>query len=265
VARPASLSWAHRASPSITLLLLAASLLSGAAHAAPVRLVTGENYVPYTDKRLPHGGMATEIVERAFAHVARSVTLSWKPWRRGYAETRARSYDATFPYLQTDERARHFIYSSPIVELELRLFSKRDAGLDAGQPASLAGKVACQPLGWAEPPLLAALRARGQLQIIEPSDMGTCVKMVAMGRADFFVADRLQGLDAVRQQQVHDIDPGTAVLGSDAICLIAPRANPASAALISDFNRGLRKLRDSGEHARILSSHSVAEAGGAQR
>jgi hypothetical protein len=49
---------------AITLLLL--SVFAIPVHATELTLVTGDQYAPFTDQRLPHGGMISEMVKVIF-------------------------------------------------------------------------------------------------------------------------------------------------------------------------------------------------------
>ena len=72
------------------------------ASAAPVQLVTGDDYAPFTDRELPQGGMLTELVQQALLQAGHQPKLSWLPWKRGYQATLRGQFDATWEkYYQT--------------------------------------------------------------------------------------------------------------------------------------------------------------------
>ena len=92
-------------------------LLSGLASAAPVQLVTGDDYAPFTDRELPQGGMLTELVQQALLQAGHQPKLSWLPWKRGYQATLRGQFDVTFPYLKTAEREADYLFSAPLYEI----------------------------------------------------------------------------------------------------------------------------------------------------
>ncbi|MBK6638910.1 MAG: transporter substrate-binding domain-containing protein [Rhodocyclaceae bacterium] len=181
------------------MLIAAAVLCSTCALAEPVSLVSGDDYAPYADRKLPEGGMTTEIVSKAFAAVKQEVKVAWLPWARGFDEAKNGTYAGTFPYLKNAERERDFLYSNLLIKLQDRAFVKAgNAGkFDFSKPESLAGTKICLPLGWATTPKLAEMLKSEKIKKESPKDISTCVKMVANDRADYFVSDEAQGLAAL--------------------------------------------------------------------
>ena len=240
------------------LLALASLPVSALCHAAdapePVALVTGPDYAPYTDSTAPGGGLAVEVVGRALAAAALPYTLSWRPWKRGYAEASMGMYVATFPYSFSAERAQLFHYSAPLALLEIQLFTRPGATLNTASLNSLAGKRICTPLGWATALPVVAMVEAGTVKEERPPTLAHCAAMVAMGRADFFISERRIGAAAAASA-----GEGAVVAGgryaSSALYLIAPKAQAGSAELIAAFNRGLARIQRSGEYARILARY----------
>jgi polar amino acid transport system substrate-binding protein len=230
----------------------------GAAHAEPFALVTGDDYAPFADQKLPEGGMTTEIVKRALSGSKVDFKIEWRPWARGLEETRIAIFAGTFPYLKTPEREKDFLYSQPIYTIEDRLFSKPGAGLDAANLKTLEGKKICLPIGWAPSAKLAPMIKSGAIRQEQPRDISTCVKMVQAGRADFFVTDQFQGNAALQGVGATDINMGSVAVGSATLHLIASKNGPQSKALIDAFDKGLAALKKSGEYERIVSKHANA-------
>ncbi|MDX5373134.1 MAG: transporter substrate-binding domain-containing protein [Pseudomonadaceae bacterium] len=240
---------------SIRPLLTLIALLCGAGlvDAAPLKLVTGDQYPPFTGRSLPDGGMLTELVLRALQETGQQPQLAWQPWKRGYLATLRGQYDATFPYLPSPQREAEFLFSAPLYETTQKLFSRSEDQLEADH---LAGKRLCLPLGWQPPEPLLALLASGQLQRHEPQDLATCAKLVALGRDDFFVADDLLGQQALRHAGVHSrLRQSQTTLARNRLHLIVPRNRPGAQALMDSFNAGLQRLRDDGTYAQIVQKH----------
>ena len=102
-------------------------------------------------------------------------------------------------------------------------------------------------------PRLDTLLKEGALVMEQPASLVICAKMVALGRVDFYLTESGAG-DAAWQE---------ASVGSDVIrlpkpfergeyFLIVSKSLPNGAALISQFNRGLKRLKDDGEYQRIV-------------
>lgn len=232
-------------------------LLSGLASAAPVQLVTGDDYAPFTDRELPQGGMLTELVQQALLQAGHQPKLSWLPWKRGYQATLRGQFDATFPYLKTAEREADYLFSAPLYEITQRLFSRVDDALEPDKLEQLAGRRICVPLGWQPAPRVSELLAAGKLLVHQPQDLTACARLIDMGRDDFFIADSLLGerainLSGVSHQRFHI---SRKAVGSHTLHFLVPRKRADAQQLLDEFDGGLRRLRDSGEYQRILDAH----------
>ena len=168
-------------------------------------------------------------------------------------------YGAAFPYAFSAERAQVFHYSAPLALLEIHLFTRAGSTLSAASLGSLAGKRICTPLGWATAVPVAAMVEAGTVKQERPPTLANCAAMVALGRADFFIAERRVGSAAAASA-----GRGAVVAGgryaSSALYLIAPKSLAGSAGLIAAFNRGLTRIQRNGEYARILARYDTAAA-----
>lgn len=239
-------------------LLWAWLALAGTVTAEPLLLVTGDDYAPYTDPTLPEGGMLTEVVLKALHAVGRQVKLDWKPWTRGYDETKRGTYAGTFPYVPTQERQADFLYSEPLLEIKQRVFVRPDTTINPAKIESFVGHVQCLPLGWAQSEQLTPLVQKKQLRLLRPAKIVDCARMVANGFGDFFVTDTLQGQKALQQANITSskVEPHPMQLSKWALHFIVSKSRNDGPALISLFNSGLKKLRASGEYAEIVKRHT---------
>lgn len=242
--------------------LLVTALLFGSTvhcvHAAPVLLNTGNDYAPFTDEKLPEGGMLTELVKRVFKEMKQEIKIHWLPWARGYNEAKSGAYAATFPYVHTAARDSEFLYSDPLYVIQLKVFAKPSFSVDPAKPDSFRGKTICLPLGWAPPAKLEPLLNDGSLHRQQPKDISSCAKMVARGRADFFVTDTIQGAKAIAGDNLGpaDITTLSTPVESTALHLIASKSNPKSAPLLAKFNAALKALKAEGVYDKIVAAHS---------
>lgn len=240
----------------LALACIATALASMPADAEPVRLVTGDDWPPYSGQQLAGGGMLTEIVLRAFSLAGMQTTLDWASWKRGYELTRIGDYDATFAYAKKADREAYFLYSEPLSDSVRAVFARPGSSIDPGRLETFRGRTLCVPIGFIIYPRMDALLQERAIAIERPPSMESCARMLAAGRVDFFITDALAGEAALRQAKV-----GTQVVrlakpfNEGAFYLIVSRQRPGGAALIAGFNTGLNRLKSSGEYARIVQKH----------
>jgi polar amino acid transport system substrate-binding protein len=240
------------------LSLLMLSLLLGApVQADSVRLVTGNDYAPYTGKTLPAYGMLSKLVRTVFERSGVSSNLYWRPWNRGYLNTLQTDFDATFPYVRSAAREQDFLYSAPMYVGEQYIFSRAGERLSADDTSSMHGKRLCYPLGWQAPPKVQALLDAEQVQRHSPASLNECARLLLLGRDDFFLADRYLGESALMRSGAtanHFVRSQTPINRST-LHLIVSRQHPRAQWLIEQFNQGLASMQASGDYQRLIDNY----------
>lgn len=231
--------------------------------AEPLELVTGNNYLPFTDEDLPQGGMATAIVRAVYAEIGREITVDFLPWKRGYIQARRGTYAGIFPYVRTEERAAEFHFSNPILEIEQRPIVMADSDLTVSTPSDLAGTRYCLPKGYAPARTVARMTDAGKVTRRKPLDMQQCFRMLQRGRVDFipisvllaqYTSNTLFG----RSDRVGLTD---LVLETTPLHMIFPKGEPKSKDRLRRFNAGLRRVRQSGQYEAIVERFRSVDAG----
>jgi len=230
-------------------------LVAASAVAAPVRLVSGPDYVPFADPNLPSGGLAGALVLAAFASADIAVEpVQYEPWKRGYADVLAGQFDATFPYVRSKQREAEMLFSDPIYDIVTVALFPADSGRDYSGPDSLKGLTLCLPIGYAPAPPLVPLIEAGAIRIQQPGNPDLCLKELASGRVDVFVNNG--ELIDLRAPALFGPAPpfvrGHIPVDRQALYLVAPRAAPGAADLVDRFNKGLAAIRADGRYEAIV-------------
>ena len=226
------------------------------ATAEPLPLVTGNNYPPFTDESLPQRGMMTEIVKLAFEKSGYETAIVFRPWKRGYEETKQGKFAGTFPYIKTEERVNDFYYSDSIHITYTRIFVTQNAPIQTSQ--DLQGKRICIPLGYAVNKELAKLLADKAIRRqANPVNLQGCLKMMLSGRKDFFVINEINGWMTIQNayQSKAKFRTLDKIFHQESHYFIVPKSYPNGKDILSHFNRGLKKLRDEGILDDIVSRH----------
>jgi polar amino acid transport system substrate-binding protein len=222
-----------------------------------LRLVSGNDYAPFTGEDLPSGGMLSQVVQAALAERDIASTLDWRPWNRGYLMTLQAEYDATFPYVRTAERELVYAYSEPLFVAEQHLFSRAGEVFEADNLEALVGTRICYPLGWQPPAAIQRLVDEGRLIRHSPTGLDECAKLLLLNRDDFFVSDLRLGQAALRATgaPLSRFRRSLKVFSSSALHLIVSRQHPRAEEIIASFNTGLASLRASGKYQQIIDEY----------
>ena len=253
--------------------LLAALLLLGAAPAwsLDLRIATGE-LPPYATQSRADQGIALNIVRRAFALAGHQVEFHFLPWPRAQQETRLGHFDASAYWGASAERRRDFLLSDNVLTEQWLLVHPRSLKLEWQTLDDLrAYKIGFVRDYTYTPEFWAGIK-NGELKgDATPTDLAGLRKLL-LGRIDVLPMERNVACDLLaRHFKPVEAARLTAhprlLTDSFTTHLILPPQVARSAELLRDFNLGLKKLKDSGEHARLLKSLSCpagwAEAEGA--
>ena len=136
---------------SLSALVTLACGVSLAAAPTPelVHGAVGPQYVPYSDPALPGGGLANELVQRAFALQNTRVDYAWLPWRRVENETAQGRYQLAWPFVRTPDRERQFLYSDPVYTVSTWVFARPQDPILTAAKADFSGRTLCRPEGYA--------------------------------------------------------------------------------------------------------------------
>jgi len=243
---------------NLRVVLLVVMFLTGVAgRAETVTVTTDANQPPFTDISKSDGGIATRKVIAAFRAAGMAPELDWLPWRRGLSETEKGTFAATFPYLKTAERERSFFYSDPIYYDESYLWMRSGAAISLEDASSLSGKTLCVPRGYWSPlkALLSAQIDRREIKVEQPESQETCVRMLAVGHADFMSGEEFEigPLLLPEDRIVHSPRPIQLL----AFHVLFSRKSQNAAELVKRFDLALARIAQEAQAESALASQQV--------
>ncbi len=236
-------------------LLALCLLCHGLAAAEAVRLTNGE-WAPYLGAKLPHQGVASRIVEEAFALEGIEVHWEFYPWARSMHLAERGERAGTAVWLRSPEREQRFFVSDPVVESSYYLFHRKDRPLDWKRIADLKGIRLGGAIGYDYGPTFQQAERSDQIQVKRLSGEEQGLRMVLAGRLDAFPMDKVVAFALLndkfssaerKQMSFHPLP-----LRSDSLHLMLSREVAGNAELIVRFNQGLTRLRESGKVAQYL-------------
>lgn len=254
----ASLFW--RAS-GCTLTLLGAMLFAPTSSALEtIKLVTGEDYPPFSGSDLQDGGVLTALVVRTFTQRNLQTTVDFRPWSRGYEESLKLSYDATFPYIRTPERESEFLFSAPLYRLQSLLYVAPDSPWQEGSEQELSAVTFCLPTGYETSGWIAEQEHR--LKFVRPRTNLQCLEMLNRGRIDVIISNAANVKHLLVQQADSSLTLRQLPLAvaDETLHLLVPARHPRAQELLSEFNLGLQQLHDNGALSALFASHPDYQA-----
>ena len=237
---------------------------------AEMRLVTGSDYAPFTDKDWVGEGMVTELVNAALEEMPDPVTYSitWEDdWSRHlFPILDEKQADMGFPWLQPDcamtpenERCANFHFSDPLVEMLVLLFEHKERPLTFNADSDLHGKRLCRPQGYFTHDFDRSDRQWLTLDLVElvqAESPDACFELLMTGQVDAVTLNEFLGLTKISELGLASfVQPVQRPLSIEGLHVIISKRHWRGTTFLYRFNAGLEALRASERYDEIVSRH----------
>jgi len=236
-----------------------------------LRLLTADDYQPFTDRSLPAGGLITELVDEAMTANG-DVPFHTIGWINDWAAhldplLTEHAYDMGFPWLQpncADDaenfRCLNFLFSEPMFEMLVLLFTSADAPLVYNSDADILQKTLCRPDGYYTHDLEKNGRlwlTNDQIELRQPASVDECFRLLTDGVVDAVALNEFTGRSAVKRLELDDkvtiID--TKPLSIEGLHVVVHKQHPFASQLVETVNESLKIIQGSGTYQKILDRH----------
>jgi polar amino acid transport system substrate-binding protein len=235
-----------------TLALAGLLLLSIGARAGDVLTLTSGEWQPYISEKSPHYGPISRIVTEAFALEGVQVNFVFRPWSRAYAEAANGSANGTIVWSASrrdTDRRRSFHVSDVVFEGESVFFHLKTFQWSGRSLAGVRmGGTAGYEYVFDKNPQIKMDRTAATDELN--------FRKLAAGRFDLFPANLDVGRHIMRDylapEQAAQITWDTKPYNITRYHLLLSKKDPASRRYLALFNKGLKRLRESGKYAGYL-------------
>ena len=232
------------------LVLISASLLMGETY----KFGLGE-WEPFVSSKDKSKAICEEIVQEALKLEGVDAVNEYYPWKRSYEMTKDAKLDATYPWGLTDERKELFIYSDPMLREKSVFFHLKSTNFDWNSYEDLKKYKVGVTNGYKDEEIY---KKHGIKAEVVPKEDLNFKKMLA-GRIDVYAGSFFVGYGMINK-----LFPDKANLFTnhkkpqrvDDYYMLVSKKNPKAKEIISKFNAGLTKLKESGRYDQILAKYS---------
>lgn len=242
------------------IIILFLSVFCFLTQAESLRIASGE-YVPYTGEHIPNQGISSMVVKAVFKEIKQDIRLEFMPWKRVMLVSDSGQVAGSFPWSSNSERMKKNYFSLPIHQYRIFAFTKKEH--DYKTQKSLTGKTMCIPDGWDINPLEALIKST-KMKVVSPATVESCFSMLALERVDIIFINELVGkyvedkLFADKSPLMSSEKPYMRIRNN--LHFMVSKNNLNGKKLISDFNRGLERIKANGVYDEIVSVISTCES-----
>lgn len=237
-------------------VVLACSQMALAQPKPVLKIATGE-LAPYATEARPDKGIALSIVRRAFELAGYQVQYTFLPWSRTLAETKLGKWDGTAYWGHKPDHDSSFFLSDNVLTEQWVFVYRNAIKFDWKTLPDLRSYRLAMIQDYTYTPEIWAMANAGELKVDRQKDDLSALKMLLLNRVDVAPMERNVACDLL----AHHFSEADGVRLSThpkwmtetfTTHLMLPRSRPESAGRMAEFNAGLKKLRESGEYAKLL-------------
>lgn len=218
----------------------------------PLRLVS-DRWPPYTDAKMPGGGLAVHLVSSVLTRAGYSIEYSEVPWPRALYGVQNGEYDVLVDAWYNAEREKYGHYSEPYLVNRVRVLKRTDSPIAFERMADLYPYRFAVVRGYSYSP---EFNGDKRLHKVPVLNFANAALMVAAGRVELTLEDELTASYQLNHElrDVRDkLEFLPKPLSENPLYILVSRSNPKHAKIVEDFNRELAKMRADGSYDAFMS------------
>ena len=222
-----------------------------ASMAETIRITNGE-WPPFTSEDLPQRGPLSRIVAESFALEGIRVEYGFFPWKRAYQYAQRGTWQGSIGWAPTADHLRDFYMSDPVLVLDKALFHLATTPFDWTSIEDLRRWRVGGTAGYSYGAEWDRAVDEGRLTVEEVALDEQNIRKLLLGRIDVAAMEIDVAHYLIRTlltpEEAASLTHHPKLLMQTPICLVLSRQSQESPARLDRFNRGLRRLKDSGRY-----------------
>ncbi len=226
--------------------------------AETIRLTNGE-WPPYTSQNLkPHFGIVSHLVTKAFALMGITVQYGFFPLKREIEYAKNEGWDGSIGWaLGRRELTKDFFFSKPIITIPKALYSLRTKPVIWNTMKDLKGKHIGITAGYFYGEAFERAKQERLFIVEEVTYDAQNLKKLLLGRIDAFAMEVETAIYLMNHliipEEAAQIITSSKFLVEVPLCVIFPKKhNKKSVHFLKIFNRGIQRLKSSGQYDRTI-------------
>ena len=247
--------------PVCVILLL--SLFPTAALAEGTIRITNGEWSPYLSEKLKYYGVASRIVTEAFSLEGIKAEYGFFPWKRALLLAQKGKWDGSVVWSYTEDRAKDFYYSDPVVKCKWVFFYLKTTSFDWKVIDDLRGFRIGGTLGYKYNPDFEAAEEAGRIKVYRvPKDEQNFEKLIK-GRIDIFLQDIDVGYEMLNnlfpEEKVRLFTHHPKPIKDTGFHLLLSKQVEKNKEMLTLFDRGLKRLKESGKIEQYLKESRIGK------
>jgi polar amino acid transport system substrate-binding protein len=220
-----------------------------------VRITSGE-WAPYCSENLEYHGLALRIITEAFVREGVKVEYSFFPWDQAMNKAQTREWDGSAAWFRSPEREKNFYISDPVLISGYVFFYLKRMVFDWRTMNDLKKYKIGATNGYDYGKAFQEAEKQGIIHVERLARDEMNLDNLLNGKIDIFPEDKDVGMDILYHQypfyKYVNVTTHPKRLREDPLHLLLSKSNPKNQKLMELFNKGLKKLKESGDYDRYM-------------
>lgn len=216
-----------------------------------IRIGLGE-WAPYLSENKEHKGIVSCIIRDIFEEAGYTVEFVFYPWARAYEEAKVGRLDGTAVWLKTDEREDDFYFSDPLLEETHVFFHLKSYSFEWNSLKDLYDENIGGIIKFSYGKEVDDAIKEGKLNLFRVTTDKQAFNMLLSGRIGIYPQEVNIGYAFIREhfsrEECKLITHNPTILFHNFSYLLLSRNLNRNKKLMRIFNRGLRKMKESGRY-----------------
>lgn len=236
-----------------------------------VKLVTGDDFAPFTQRGLMNDGLLAEVVTAAMSNSvgADGFDTFWiNDWSSHLtAMMPAHVMEMAYPWARpdcegnpTEQRCVDYHFSEPMFEYLVLMFVDTARPIPFQEDRDVEGRTLCRPEGYLTHMLDQDGRnwvAEGKVNLVQPRSVNDCFELLTEGKVEAVVLNEFTARDAIKalglKGQVEAVQ--SRPVSITGLHVLIHKEHPHADALLDTINTGLAGIKASGQYGEIVNRH----------
>lgn len=222
-----------------------------------------DEWAPYTSENLEGYGIVSKIVDLAMKEAGLEYEIQFKPWSRTLEMVRYGDAWGSFPWFYTKEREEFYYYSQPIMTSNTLIFYKKinsvieNTDIEINSLDDLKQYKFGGVFGYFYEPSFKDSEKKFKYDL--SSDLESAFRVLDNGKVDIICEEEVVGwhtISSIFPGREDEFGTFKHELSEEEFHLIVTKKDRFAAQKIEKFNKGLNKLKQSGEYEKILKEYN---------
>ncbi len=257
--------------PEAVVTRAATGLLSSPIALPRIKLVTGDDFAPFTQRGLMADGLLAEVVEAAMTDAVGQdgyKTFWINDWSSHLSALMPEHVmEMAFPWAQPDcdstpneGRCANYHFSEPMFEYLVLLFVNKSSPIPFQVDGDLEGRTLCRPEGYLTHMLDQNGRnwvAENKVTLVQPRSVNDCFKMLSAGEVEAVVMNEFTARDAIKALDLSDQIEAvqSRPVSITGLHVLVHKDHPQADVLLTAINSGLAGIKTNGQYGEIVNRH----------